>query len=178
MLDNRPDKISRSSWWLLAQLGKPERCGLWALFSPDSRRLAYVSYIDDRGRSAVVLDGVEGHAHEGILSYGYGFSEDSSRFAYVARTGKQGSTVVDGTVGRLYPAVLPNTIRWSPDARDFSYVATTGDGATVVVNETESKPFDRIVNGSDGIVFDGPGRMHYIGLRGAEALLVEEILAR
>jgi hypothetical protein len=171
MVENQPARVFSAAWSLMAKLNSQERCGLWALFSPDSQRLAYVAYVDG-GKSAVVLDSTEGDRHAGVLAYGYGFSSDSARFAYAATTGKQDFIVVDGEAARQYEEVLPPAIYWSPDARHVAYAVRNFSGPTVVIDATEGPPYGIV----GGIIFDGPERLHYIGFRGFDLVLVEETL--
>ena len=67
------------------------------VFSPDSRRLAYIAR---RGRDSfvqfVVVDGVPGKPYDGIIGSGLAFSPDSKHVVYGTGRGGKGFVVVDG----------------------------------------------------------------------------------
>jgi len=91
------------------------------VFSPDSKRLAYVAghhrdVTGEKNTFSVVIDGVEGKEYRSI-QMGPIFSPDSKRVAYVAtRERDRRFAVVDGREHKAYAWVVPH---FSPDGRRF-----------------------------------------------------------
>jgi roadblock/LC7 domain-containing protein len=118
--------------------------GIRILFSPDSRRLAYIAYRGrkDDQRAHLVVDGQEGPEH-GDYIWDVCFSPDSQHVAYTAINGRwQDSAhteqmVVDGkegpAVGRVERHVL-NGVLWSSDSQHLAYVASQDRTQWVVVD--------------------------------------------
>ena len=71
------------------------------VFSPDSKRFAYVVAVRG-GKMFAVVDGVEGKEYDGIGIGSPTFSPDSERVAYLAVRGGKGFVVVDGEEGKEY----------------------------------------------------------------------------
>lgn len=77
------------------------------IFSPDSRRLAYVArktLMDGKPVDCVVVDGKEGRAYERVSEFlsAIVFSPDSRRLGYIAWRGGKRLVVVDETEGQEY----------------------------------------------------------------------------
>lgn len=53
----------------------------------------------------MVVDGVEGSLHDGIIGNGPRFSSDSKHVAYFARRGAQGFLVIDGVEGPSFEGI-------------------------------------------------------------------------
>jgi len=115
-----------------------------AVFSPDSKRLAYVASRGDR-QETVVIDGIEG-ARYGSVSR-LMFSPDSRRVAHVASTAGL-MVVVDGRASQpfntllgpdpiqeRYDAGLLRAIAFSPDSRHVAYATKQGDLIRIVIDE-------------------------------------------
>ncbi len=137
-----------------------------AIFSPDSRRVAYLA-----GRQILrwpsggstervaVVDGKEGKPYDAIL--GLKFSPDSQHLAYVARTGSLWFGVVDGQEGESYSDV--GAINLSPDAKKVAYVVQVGDKITVFMDQKEGKSYDNIAH----VVFSSDSqRLAYVARAG------------
>lgn len=120
-------------------------------FSPDSKRLAYVSITD--GRQRVVVDGVEGPEYERVSPPE--FSPDSQRVGYTTRTGERMRAVVDGVPSKEYTSILKPGVVFSSDSKHVGYAATYGEQCVVVIDGEESKKYDRYAG---DITFSPDGR--------------------
>ena len=92
------------------------------VFSPDSRRVAYVG---NRGnRMFVVIDGRRGKEYDGIVCNTLVFSPDSKHLAYIAQSNRKQFVVVDGVEGQPFADVdLGDRRRIIFDApNEFHYV--------------------------------------------------------
>jgi Tol biopolymer transport system component len=137
------------------------------LFSPDSRRLAYVAHrtvpqqiFSPPFRSPVkqflVLDGNEGEPFDRIVQGSVVFSPDSSRAAYAAERQGKFLIVVDGKEGQLFDDIY-NPV-FSPDSRHAAYVGgQVGSRSAVVDGEIVSAKYPD-VGGGTGVVFSPDGK--------------------
>jgi Tol biopolymer transport system component len=97
------------------------------LFSPDSRRVAYMARLG--GKLFMVVDGVEGKEGSGSPV----FSPDGRRLAYLAAHGGKQLVVVDSVEGKEYPLIyfpgmelappLGGPPVFSPDSKRVAYAA-------------------------------------------------------
>ena len=150
-------------------------------FSPDSKRLAYVVGFaaesdaiiyrveggkvtkQDPERFAVVVDGKEREAYDGIVKDTLIFSPDSQQVAYGAKLGDERFVVVDGEEGKKYDGIGEGTLIFSPDSRHLAYGAIVGKKSLVVVDREDGKKYDFIIGrGSKTIIFDSPDSFHYL----------------
>jgi Tol biopolymer transport system component len=93
------------------------------VFSPDSRRVAYMAHRG--GKQFVVVDEVEGKDHEAIALPSVMFSPDSSRLVYMAGPSGKPFVVINGEEGKpLYDAL--GTLLFSPDSTRVAYVGVRG----------------------------------------------------
>jgi len=125
------------------------------LFSPDSKRIAYLARLDDN-KQFVVIDGQEGKQYDGIEMMSMNFSPDSKRFSYVARLGKLNLSVnlavIDGIEGKRYDGIdvtdgkppYYNSPVFSPDSKRIAYIALSGGKEFVVIDGVEGKRYDHI----------------------------------
>lgn len=115
----------------------------YPVFSPDSRRVAYVvSTRLDKGDKFVVLDGNEEKRYQGMsLNYPV-FSPDSKHFAYVASNEGKSFAVLDGVERKGYSLVL--SLIFSPDSSQLAYIAYSNNKPMVVINGVEGKQYDEI----------------------------------
>ncbi len=90
------------------------------LFSPDSRRVAYVAH--NGSKSSVVVDGPAGAEYDCVHARTLQFSPDSRRLAYVAAHGRKHRVVVDGVEGKPYPGI--ESLCFSPDSRHVAYLVS------------------------------------------------------
>lgn len=140
--------------------------------SPDKKRTAYVSQIDDQ--HFVVVDGIAGRGYEGILKGSLVFSPNSKRFAYIAKKENKQVVVVDGIEGKSYDKIHTNPI-FTPDSQKFLYIAQTGDKVCVVVNGKEGKLYDEILNPGRGkINLESAEKIHYFARNGESIVFVQE----
>ena len=149
-------------------------------FSPDSKRVAYIASSDRKW--ACVLDGAEGTAYDKIIEGSPRFSVDSKHLAYVARRGEDEFIVLDGMEGKAYRHLMPpqgarvepGNIRrpffFSPDSRHIAYYALGETGFVVVVDGSE---IPVVLSLAGDMLFDEPGKIHAIMLRGTEIYMVE-----
>ena len=143
--------------WLLGLSGtKGTTQGL--VFSPNSKRLAYVgAFIDKSGEGAsVVFDGIKGKLWDDIS--GLPFAPKSSVCAYVSKTKDDKYVVVVGEKESIeYDGVLNARVYWSPRGDDYAYVAgrkiATGMEAVLVrngVEQAKGKTFRAVSYSPDG----------------------------
>ncbi len=111
------------------------------LFSPDSKRVAYV--VSTGPQSVVVVDGQDGEYHNGLVR-SLVFSPNSKRMAYVAATADKRNrfAVVDGRQGKPYEGV--RTPVFSPDSKRVAYAARAGGKWFMVVDGQEGKRYDNL----------------------------------
>jgi Tol biopolymer transport system component len=127
------------------------------LFSPDSRRIAYLSHSGRMKR--VYVDGKADDVEIEYLVSGMVFSDDSKRLAY----GGRGSTnsfvdkfflVVDGKKGAEYDAL--GYFGFSPDGKHIAFTAKKGAKCVIVVDGQERGEYDSVPAGpvfrSDGVL--------------------------
>lgn len=114
----------------------------YALFSPNSRRIAYPVRLDNKW--FVVLDDKEGSRYDSLGHIE--FSPDSGHVAYVAQRGTKQFVVLDGQEGKQYDRVGAPV--FSPDSKTLAYAAYTDKYKKwfVVVNGQEGKSFERILD--------------------------------
>ena len=163
--------VSRgSNWYIWAdqKLSKAyDQIGSEVVFSPNSRRLAYVAVTG--GHWQIVDNGkMEGKNYDGISNGPLEFSPDSQHLACVVLCGTKWRLVVDGVEGSEYDAVMgrdpsvlveddSSTTRrapvwgqppvyFSPDSRHVVYRATRRNQRLVVVDNNESRPYARILS--------------------------------
>jgi WD40-like Beta Propeller Repeat len=149
----------RGDKWLMVIDGREQKAydglGPALVFSPDSRRWAYVakSQIGSgrmrRPMVCVVVDGVEGEYYDGTIDGTPSFSPDSQRVAYGASLANAIFAVVDGKKGTGYKAI--ECLTFSPDSRHLAYVAfgpvsrfmglRKYDAFRTVVNGVEGEPY-------------------------------------
>ncbi len=128
----------------------PGPSSIQMLFSPDSRTLAYVGFIQIPGKNpgicnrVVVQNEVEGKQYNGV--YSITFSPDGQRIAYVADANDINNNnyfaVIDGVEGRRCHYQIPS-ILFSPDSKRTAYVATS-------VNETHHEGLCVFLDGIPG----------------------------
>jgi Tol biopolymer transport system component len=139
-----------------------------ALFSPNSRRVAYVKGIDWNktyvgAAKVVVLDGNEQGPYFLLFSKPI-FSPDSQRIAYIASASMDVSdrkrvVVLDGQPGKPYNEI--NDLTFSPDSQHLAYkvFAEPQDGRSFVVSYgTEGPLYSNVANP----VFSRDGRLAYV----------------
>ena len=160
--------------------------------SPDNRRWAYCE-TPSTNESFVIVDGLKGKVYDETRSPG--FSPDSKRLAYVARSGNKHFVVVDGKAGKGYDKIKmlsdrvgslasarPNPssdfeIRnstseiFGPDSKRIVYVACSGSKCFVVTDGEEGPSFDDIKSAGD-IFSPNSKRVAYRGQSGEKWTVV------
>jgi hypothetical protein len=144
------------------------------MFSPDSKRLAYLARREQKWLA--VVDGAEGGEYD--LAGVPLFSPDSKRFAYIAGREKKFLVIVDGVDGKKYdligmktrPYYFPGHVS-SSDSKYFAYVAQRGGKFIVVVDGVEGNEYDRWSGARP--VFEGPDKLRAVMMRDNEVFLVE-----
>ena len=103
------------------------------IFSPDSRRVAYVA---KRGQKFLVVVDNKAQAEFDDISVGAPiFSPDSRRVAYEAKRGGKWYVVVDGAEGKPFDMVT--AVRFSPTSRHILFEAKRGDKWYIVRDNVE-----------------------------------------
>ncbi len=122
------------------------------LFSPDSRRIAYLAHFGKMKK--VFLDDKPEDVEMDFLAGGMVFSDDSKRLAYGGRRGNQFFLVVDGKKGADYDML--GYYGFSPDGRHTAFMAKKGDKLVIVVNGQERAEYDMVAAGpvfrTDGVL--------------------------
>ncbi len=136
------------------------------LFSPDSRRMAYIAmrHGGDTGPYPVV-DGVELKQYFAAGLY-LRFSPDGRRLAYAAAHRPAGGQfiVVDEVAGKEYDAIGAESLRFSPDGRRFAYGARRGNKWCMVIDGREEQEYDGL---GTGLAFSPDSqRWAYMATRG------------
>jgi WD40 repeat protein len=123
------------------------------LFSPDSRRLAYLA-TRQLIKKTVVLDGKPEGIEMSFMVSGMVFSDDSKRLAYGGRRGNKFFLVVDGEKGVDYDAL--GYFGFSPDGKHIAYAARKGDKFVIAVDHQERGEYGAVPAGpvfrSDGVL--------------------------
>jgi Tol biopolymer transport system component len=129
------------------------------VFSPDSRRLAYVAMNAVAGRAGdyfVILDGEKGKSYNSIRSLA--FSPDSKQVFYIAQRADKWLLVVDGKEGKEYDnfgGEYGKSIIFSPDGGRIAYVAQRSGKWFVVVDNEEGREYDFV-----GVPYFSPDGKH------------------
>lgn len=145
--------------------GKPFEAVGDLVFSEDGRRLAYGA--KRAGKVVVVLDGIEGAPHDGASRPV--FSTDGARVAYIAHDGET-SRLVDGE-------------KATPVGHKGTGIVRSPDGARLafMVEKAKGKKWSVVIDGAEGIDYDGVGRpvfapdgkrCAYLAKRGKASLVV------
>jgi hypothetical protein len=144
------------------------------LLSDDGKRVLYMVNRAKDGPTLIVVDGVEGPQHEGIVGSTCRFSADGKRTGYVATRTDKRLLVVDGVAGSEYDDIRGPW--FSPDGACVASLAKRAGQWHVVVNGTETQGYDRFPD-LDRLVFDGPAKLHTIGVRNGTFSRVEVRIA-
>jgi len=118
-------------------------------FSPDGTRKCFV--VIQKGKCAVMADGVLGPEFDQIEDISIEFSPDGQRLAYFAWKDRRAGVAIDGKVDRWYDEIHENGIAFSPDSRRVAYAGRTGKQIQVVVDGEVQASADDLVS---DIVFD------------------------
>jgi Tol biopolymer transport system component len=179
---------SREKWFAVVD-GKesgPYDDFIWyPFFSPNSRRVAYVTHRWGPGnlwhsregeKFFAVADGNAGKAYCDIREPT--FSPDSRRFAYVARQDDKWLVVVNGNEQKAYDEIGEESLTFSPDSRRFAYWARSGGKWFVVVDGTEGKSYGDLLDPT--IIFDSATTVRYLAVSqaplGKDIYLVEDTI--
>ena len=133
------------------QFPRPVKDGERPIFSPDSRRLAYVARIKRTWR--VVVDGREDKTYDGVLEDSLRFSPDSRHYAYAAKRGDKQVLVLNGAEVGTYERVSVGSMLFSPESSRLAYGAerkgkivlvTVGAAAGAKATETVTPLFSPV----------------------------------
>lgn len=114
---------------------KPSR-----VISPNGKRVALITKRSEK--SSVILDGVEGTEHDGILPRSLQFSENSSHLSYVARDAGQELYVIDGHSSSRYQHV--SRVVMGADGAHSAAVVENSSGWLVVRDGIEGSTYGTI----------------------------------
>lgn len=144
------------------------------VYSPDSQKLASAAEIEGGKKAFIVANGKENEMYD-LITNGPFFSPDSKRVAFVTGgTGHQ-RAVVDGTKGEK-EYFWVNDIAFSPDSQHYAFQGQLpGIKHVFVVDGTETEQqYDFIPYCHPPLPYwDGPTKLHALGMRGKEFFLVE-----
>jgi hypothetical protein len=138
--------------WLMGLRGSPgSTCGL--VFSPDSKRLAYVGAVKkggtDKTARVVVVDGKVSEEYEEIYPHHLAFSHDSKCFSYIASRGGKRFLVAERKTAQPIegkPSFMLLEIQYSSDNRHLVWIDNQyGEGAAVVFDGMKGKIYENIV---------------------------------
>jgi len=146
--------------------------GATIVFSPNSRRFAYVAQKDNK--YSVVIDGQEGKQFDAIGNGSIIFSPDSNHVVYCAQTDNKRFVVINGKEEKKYDDVGNKSLVFSPDSKYLAYMAQSDNKHFVVFGAEKQNFYDNILNLTmGGIVFDSSDRFHYLAIRDKSVYLVE-----
>jgi hypothetical protein len=137
------------------------------LFSPDSRRLAYVA-TRQLIKKTVVLDGKPEGIEMWFIVGGMVFSDDSKRLAYGGRRRDKFFLVVDGQKGVDYDGL--GYFGFSPDGKHIAYAAKKGDKFVIVVDSQERGGYGAVPAGP---VFRSDGVLEFLAAEQASLYRIE-----
>jgi len=139
------------------------------VFSPDSKRMAYIAQDGDYG--VVVVNGIEGKRYPLVPGAGIErmtcpisslvFSPDSRSLVYIVQIGEKSLVVKDGVEGNPYDRITGDSgnltpgIVFSQDSHQMAFAAETGNQEFAVINGIEGKPYDHI-----GMIVFSPDGKH------------------
>src|SRR5262249_51120229 len=112
------------------------------VFSPDSKRTAYVARRD--GKEVVVVDGLPDPPCDYVEASPIRFSPDSKHLAYPARRGNSSAAIMDGK--EIDRGQHIGLIRFSPDGRRYAYVVLNGETRRVVVDGMPGNQYNQVGN--------------------------------
>jgi len=152
-------------------------------FSPNGKRLAYLAYTrggytQSEAECFLVLDGKELHKYSDVFMFGFKFSPDSKRYAFIAGAyayGKKNKNivVVDGKDYGPYDSV--DSVSFSRDSKSFSFRASDDNKWFIVVNGKKGKSYSfvsepRFSKDSRNILYVAtvPGKNQMIVVNGKE----------
>lgn len=136
------------------------------IFSPDSKRVAYVA--GKNGRKLAVIDGAAGKGYDAVGDIT--FSPDSKRVAYMAAEGTERFMILDGVEqSQRFDALHASGPIFSPDSKRVGYAGKHGAKWVVVIDGIEGRLYD----GAGGLVFSPDSRQwaHFAN-HGAKSLVV------
>jgi Tol biopolymer transport system component len=154
------------------------------VFSPDSKRLAYVACIVTNW--TVIVDGkIFDDQHVREFTHNLVFSPDSQHLAYRSRLDAHWFAIVDGVVLKQSKDVFSN-LYFSPNGKRLAFLIQRGDKVVLCYGEFEGKEYDKFLTcdpflntqGTLGelrvpVTFDKNGDLHTVVLRGDEILRLE-----
>ena len=144
------------------------------IFSPDSKRTAYVAGTLNNAR--VVVDGQPSPACDGIAKGHPLFSPDSRRVAYAAQRGKKWQIVIDDREFTPCDVIAQDSLAFSPDGRHAAWAEQRAQKWVVVVDGQDAKEYDSVLRGSK-LLWDGPRSFHLLAEHDFELFLVKVQLA-
>jgi Tol biopolymer transport system component len=134
------------------------------IFSPDSKRLAYVAH--DSAKSSrkawAVIDGVESERYDEVSKLV--FSSDSSRVAYWAEQNGKSFVIVDNKqLGIAHDfKISDEALLFSPDSKQVIYITRSGEQKAIFVNDKEKASWKNI----DSVSFTPRGELMYTAFDG------------
>jgi Tol biopolymer transport system component len=149
----------------------PDLVQVLPVFSPDSKRIAFIATTVDRNKSFVVVDGKEWEPVERVATNRtLQFSPDGKRLAFVGGRADKAFVMLDGVVGPEFAGV--GEVQFSSDSKRFSYVALLANGkALVVADGRPGSEYDSVRRP----VFSPDGKqLAYVGRRDGQERVVLE----
>ena len=125
------------------------------LFSPDSRRIAYLAHSGPTRK--IYVNGKAEDVEMDFLVGGMVFSDDSKRLAYGGRRGNRFFLVLDGKQGDEYDAL--GYFGFSQDGKHIAFTAKKGDKMVIVVDGKERATYDSVPAGP---VFRADGALEFL----------------
>jgi len=130
------------------------------VYSPDSKRLAYITGqkmggmshpLVPEGSGFIVVDGKDIRQFDSAGAVT--FSPDSAHWACGIRVGNSSLVVMDGVDGKPYDWTSEPV--FSPDSKHMAYIAASGRKSCVVQDGVEGKWYDKVGPGALGMVTTG-----------------------
>ncbi|MEK6325872.1 MAG: hypothetical protein AABN33_29905 [Acidobacteriota bacterium] len=124
------------------------------------------------------IEGATGSAGTALIYWGGPiFSPDSSRLAFVAKSGDKWHLVVDGKEGP-YDEIF--AVSFSPDCKRVAYAAlldSYSGKCCIVLDDIEGPQFEELYRSERNyVMFDSSESLHYIARKGKALYLIEETI--
>lgn len=139
-----------------------------AIFSPDSRRTAYVAL--SGGKYVPVIDGKPGTPYANMVMPPV-FSPDSKHVAYVAGGEGQLSAVFDGQAGPPFDSFAGGAVVFSPNGKHVAYAARSGKQWQLMLDGKPQSSFETI-SGASLTFSNDSNRLAFVAIKSNKRVVI------